>query len=298
MEVKEVSIAEFGEIFPNPSVIYSSSAFNELNSEKAEKIKSLVLYSGGKPVAGQIFGLRDGEWRAPYSAPFSSVTASGRDVDKSLTDEFYRHVADMLGSPVRLVLPPPFYPGSARPSFGETIDDRNYHYPLERFDDYEAYLSRSGRYSHHRAKKHSFGFFKTEDIRRAYGIIDTNRRAMGYTLAMSCEQVVETINVVPADFFIMTLNDEDCAAAMLYHVSPSIMQVIYWGDLPESRYARAMNHLAWNVFGWYAKNRPDINVIDIGPASTNGILNEGLAQFKLSIGCVETIRPTVMLNKI
>ena len=88
------------------------------------------------------------------------------------------------------------------------------------------------------------------------------------------------------------------AAAMIYHVAHEIVQVIYWGDLPQARHARAMNHLAWRIFGWYAHNRPDIRIIDIGPASSDGIRNEGLCQFKLSLGCVETIRPTLLINKI
>lgn len=299
MEISEISLSEFdgafSGIYVSGSSAYTTGRFNLLNKSKAEDVKALVLFgSNGEPVAGQIFGLRNGLWRAPFSAPFSSITLA---VECSVNaNEFYREATSYLQGPIRLVWPAPIYPAPLPPDGEKIADDYNYHYPLERFGEYEKYLSRSGRYNHHRALKHSFDFFRTNDVGRAYHIIAENRQSMGYPLAMSLEQVLDTVKIIDADFFIMTLDGKDVAAAMLYHSAPGIVQVIYWGDLPSARYARAMNHLAWRVFGWYASNRPDIRIIDIGPASTDGVRNEGLCQFKLSIGCVETLRPNILIK--
>ena len=297
MEIKEIALDEFDSVFPsnlNP-IIFSTARFNQLNRSKAEDVKALAMVDDdGSVLIGQIFGLRGRMWRAPFSAPFS--TAAGAEISKQLLTEFYSLSADFLGSPLRLVLPPPFYPSSITPEVGAQVDDFNYHYPLSRYRNYESHLSRPGRKNHRNSLKHPFDFFKTDDIGRAYGIIAQNRKAMGYPLAMSLEQVEATSAIIPADFFVMAIDGTDCAAAVVFKVAPSIMQVIYWGDIPEFRVARPMNRLAWELFGWYAANRPDIDIIDIGPSSTDGVKNEGLASFKLSIGCVETLRPTITIE--
>ncbi|MDO4320659.1 MAG: hypothetical protein Q4C34_08795, partial [Bacteroidales bacterium] len=211
--------------------------------------------------------------------------------------DFYRGIARMTGSQLKVVLPPPPYWPVAAPAIGRLVADANFHYDMARFADYERWFSRSGRYSHHRGLKTDWRFEKTDDIPRAYAVIDANRRAMGYPLAMSLEQVIATVSgPVDADFFVLSHDGIDLAAAMIYRVTPDAMQVIYWGDLPLARPLRAMNHLAWRVFGWYAGNRPDIRTVDIGPSSSDGVRNEGLCQFKLSIGCTETIRPTLSVT--
>ena len=295
MCLKEISLNEFADLFPdNPckeGVVYNGASFNKLNASKAEAVRPVVGYVDGHAVAGQIFGIRDGVARAPFSAPFSSLSTSH---DLSV-NEFYDQVRCFLNMPLRLVWPPDFYPVPPAPDSYKRICEFNYHYPLQRFADYEKYLSRSGRYNHHRALKHNFEFIKTDNIGRVYSVIAENSRLMGYPLAMSLADVEATVRIIPADFFLLTLDGADVAAAMIYHVSPGIVQVIYWGDLPFGRFARSMNSLAWHIFGWYAAHCPDIKIIDIGPASTDGVRNEGLCQFKLSLGCIETLRPTIYI---
>lgn len=299
LEIKPVRTEDFDLVFPTRPTVYDSAAFNLLNAPKAERVSALCGFSAeGKPLVGQIFGLRDGLWRAPFSAPFSAASVNCRECRESLISEFYAKVPAILGGNLRLVWPSEFYGTGRPPQADEVLIDANFHYDMTRFADFEVHLSRSGRYSHHRALKHPFDFFKTTDVRRAYAVIEANRRAMGYPLAMSLEQVLATVSgPVHADFFVLTLDGVDIAAAMLYDAAPSVMQVIYWGDLPQARPARAMNHLAWRVFSWYAANRPDIRIIDIGPASSDGVRNEGLCRFKLSLGCIETPRPTLTINK-
>lgn len=298
LDIREIDIADFDRVFPVRPTVYDSARFNLLNAARAERLVALAGFAGdGTPAVGQIFGLRGGMLRAPFSAPFSAASVADESRRGKLVSEFFAEAPRLLGAPMRLVWPSEFYGAGTPPDGSEIIDEANFHYDMSAFTDYEAHLSRSGRYNHHRALKHDFEFFKTDDIARAYAVIEANRRAMGYPLAMSLEQVVATVtDAVRADFFVMTLDGADIASAMIYEAAPGIMQVIYWGDLPQGRPARAMNHLAWRVFGWYALNRPEVRIVDIGPASTDGVRNEGLCQFKLSIGCVETPRRAVTLG--
>lgn len=297
MTVREIALEEFESVFPSAPAVYASAAFNILNRDKADRIAAFAACDGdGRPVLGQIMGLRDGRWLAPFSAPFSAPSAHG-PVSVEALDEFYGAVRAHTHSPLRIVCPPPFYSDTAHPTIGRIVEDANFHYEMARFADYEKYLSRSGRYSHHRGRKTDFEFTKTDDIPRAYAVIEANRRAMGYPLAMSLDLVTRTVGgTVDADFFVLSHIGQDVGAAMLYSVTPGIMQVIYWGDLPHIRPARGMNYMAWRIFGWYADHRPDIRIIDIGPSSSDGVRNEGLCQFKLSLGCIETPKPTIYID--
>lgn len=297
MIISEIEVEKFGDLFPRQACVYDTADFCLLNGSKVETLKAFALFDdAGNAMVGQIFGLRDGVWRAPFSAPFSVVSIN--DGGEKHVDDFYKEASDILKQPYRLVCAPGVY-GTVMPHLNnaDAVVDANFHYPMQQFADYEQYLSRSGRYNHHRALKHPFEFFETDDIPRAYAIIAANRQAMGYPLAMSLQQVLETVEIVPAHFFIMTLGSEDVASAMIYDAAPGVAQVIYWGDLPDYRNCRAMNHLAFKTFEWYSIHRPDVHTVDIGPASTDGVRNEGLCQFKLSIGCVETNKNTFMVNK-
>lgn len=90
MEIKEISPEDFDLVFPRRPTVYDSGAFNMLNATKAERIAALVGFDeGGKPLMGQIFGLREGLWRAPFSAPFSAASVMDNiDRDKAVAD-FY-----------------------------------------------------------------------------------------------------------------------------------------------------------------------------------------------------------------
>ena len=51
----------------------------------------------------------------------------------------------------------------------------------------------------------------------------------------------------PADFFLLSLEDEPVAAALVFYVADGIVQVIYWGDLPAHAANKCMNYLAYRL---------------------------------------------------
>ena len=122
-----------------------------------------------------------------------------------------------------------------------------------------------------------------EGVKSAYEVIRLNREEHGYNLRMSLGDVMSTINVVPADFFLLSYNGVDVASAMVYRLAPKICQVIYWGNIGAYSNLRPMNVLAYRLFEYYSKL--DIDIIDIGPSSIDGVPDYGLLEFKESIGC-------------
>jgi lipid II:glycine glycyltransferase (peptidoglycan interpeptide bridge formation enzyme) len=101
---------------------------------------------------------------------------------------------------------------------------------------------------------------------------------------MSWDQVLETTKVIPADFFrVETAEGTAIAAALVFKVAADVVQVIYWGDLPDYSELKTMNFLSYKLFGFYKEK--GIGVIDIGPSTEDSVPNHGLCEFKESIGC-------------
>jgi lipid II:glycine glycyltransferase (peptidoglycan interpeptide bridge formation enzyme) len=134
---------------------------------------------------------------------------------------------------------------------------------------------------------------KEEDVKRAYTVIKANRESKGYPLRMTLEDVLKTIKIIKADFFVLSYNNVDVAAAQIFHVANNIVQIIYWGDIPGYTEIRPMNYLSYKVFEYYYNNK--IDIVDIGPSTENGIPNYGLCEFKENIGCYVTNKFTFIV---
>ncbi|GFI54142.1 hypothetical protein IMSAGC022_00753 [Alistipes sp.] len=100
---------------------------------------------------------------------------------------------------------------------------------------------------------------------------------------MTWEQVKDTIAYISHDLFILDIDEEEVASAIVFKVTDNINQVIYWGDLPGFADKRPMNLLAYTIYEYYW--HLGLGFLDIGPSTMNGIPNYGLCDFKESIGC-------------
>ena len=114
-------------------------------------------------------------------------------------------------------------------------------------------------------------------------MIAQNRNERGFPLRLSWEQLEATSTVIPIDFFLVKHATHTLGAAIVFHVAPSIVRIVYWGDLPEFSEYKTMNFLSFQVFSYYKKQ--DIRMIDIGHSTVDSVPNNGLCEFKESIGC-------------
>lgn len=305
MIVRLVDADTFFEAFPLAHSVYGERAFLELNACRAEAVRHFAGYDQkGCARLGIVLGYRQSRWLAPYSAPFGEIAWSKPQGVETIYD-FVSELADMLEDhAISVTLAPALYDAEMLPkehivlgNYAEkTVLDINYHYPLERFDAFEEHLSRAARKNFHTAMRQGFVFEQTSDAARAYAVIKANRESKGYPLAMSMEQVVATVapaGPVQADFFVMSREGEDVAAAMVYHAAPGVAQVIYWGDAPGYSAMRPMNALPYFLMGHY--RRAGFRIVDIGPSSTGGVPNPGLCDFKESLGCLASAKPTFVI---
>jgi hypothetical protein len=100
---------------------------------------------------------------------------------------------------------------------------------------------------------------------------------------MTWQQVAETAGIISADFFLVKSSQVSIASAIVFHVSETVVQVIYWGELKGYSEMKPMNFTSYKVFEYY--KTAGKKVVDIGPSSENSFPNFGLCEFKESIGC-------------
>lgn len=289
MALKEVSLTEYGQLFPNPPTCFDTAKFAEINAMRAEEVRCLTGHG-----LGIIIGRKnDGVWHAPFSAPYASVSGDGDH------NRFASDLIEATEGRLMLTLPPPIYGSKAAgeaflPLAKSVTEDYNYHYDLRNYPDYEAHLSPMARRNFHKAMKTAFTLEKTDDISGVYGLIAEHHKALGYRMAMTEADIRRTTEAVEMDFFKINLGDTLAGAAIYYRTAPGTKQLINWGDNLDLRHLRVMQFMAYSIFGFYHEN--GFHTIDMGPASTDGVKNEGLISFKLSLGCVETKKLTLRFS--
>ena len=301
MEIREVSAAEYSEATGVAGHVFNSVAFTELNRVKADDVHYLV-FEDSKLRFGIILGEREDGFYSPFSAPFGGFTACGvqriRYMDEAvcLLRDYWRSGLMNTLKPVYITLPPLFYDCSQLSKWANTLMrngrlqhiDLNYHFDLSRMSGYKDLIERNARKNLQRTLYEDFVFLKLDstssaDIERAYSVIKANRNEHGYPLRMTLQAVKDTVEIIPADFFILSHSGRDVAAAQVFHVSPGTAQVVYWGDLHAYSHLRTMNRLAYEMFTYY--HGQGLRVLDIGPSTENGVPNHGLCEFKEGIGC-------------
>ena len=298
MTINEVSASEYVAAISSHPHIFNTPAFASLNAHKVDAVHHLLFESGGKARFGLIVGERNGMLLTPFSAPFGGFSVNHAQrmeyVDEAV--QLLCQYAKQQQKDVRVVLPPEFYDRQLITSSISALSrfatlqyiDVNYHFRLEHFKNYEARIDRAARKNLHRAMDADFEFKAIcrddiQGIHTAYDVIRRNRQEHGYPLRMSLNDVMQTIGIIPADFFVMTYKGEEVAAAQVFHVAKGIAQVIYWGDLRSYSHLRPMNYFTYRLFEHYSKQ--GIEVLDIGPSTEEGKPNYGLCDFKTAIGC-------------
>lgn len=318
MEIKRVSLDDYEAIMTHHPHIFNTVAFARVNASKVSSLHCLLFMDGDKARMGIIMGERDSKLLSPFSAPFG-----GFSYPDNQRTEFVFEACSLLASYVsrldmraEITLPPGFYDDSmmakqlaALSSVGSiSASCINAFFNTQRFCLYEKQLMHSAQKNLKRAMRANFEFsvaghdsismgqHSSADMdtymamaKRAYGVIAANRTEHGYSLSMSWEDIIATLNVIDADFFLLAKDGEDVASAIVFHVADNVVQVIYWGDRSQWAHLRSMNILAHHVFEYYSCK--GIDFVDVGPcASSDGSTNYGLATFKETVGCLLTPR--------
>ena len=299
MEVLEVGSKAYKDLFPDPYHGFNTTCFNELNEARCDQLLYLV-FKDTRNRLGLIAGVKGKDLHSPFSAPFGGFSFVREDISigqlEAGIEVLTRYAADKGFQSIHYTMPPLFYNELFnnklvnvfhRAGFIMEAVDLNYEFDLQKLtSDYEMNIWHNARKNLRISLKQDFIFSKcqTADTKlAAYEVIKQNRSAKGYPLKMSYEQVCKTAEIIPADFFLLRKENNHVGAAIVFHVAPGIVQVIYWGDIPDFAAYKPMNFLAWQVFSHYKEQ--GLKFVDIGPSSEQGVPNYGLCEFKEGIGC-------------
>lgn len=311
METIKVTSKEYQHTFPKAWSVFNSVGFSELNKEKCVDVHYL-LFRDSKLRLGMIVGERENSLHVPFSATyggfsFNSVVACQHYDEACVALKKY---AQELGKPLYVTLAPPIYDStdnaktfSAFMRAGAQIEsiDYNQHFDLSRFTHYEDILDSKIRNKLRNALNGNLTFTKLDskspdDVARAYEVIRINHAERGNPLRMSMQNVLDTIKIIPADFFVVSDNERhDVAAAQIFHTTKDIYQIVYWGDVPSFSYLKSMNFLSYKIFEYYYR-QGDVKILDIGISTEDGVPNYGLCEFKENIGCCSTLKYSLVLK--
>lgn len=285
--------------------VFDSVAFARLNESNAhDGVKYLAFFDEkGRARCGLIAGAENDVLKAPFSAPYAFF-AGGRDMSLerwAMAVEALREYLD--GKALRITLPPGCYGQEAVDSAVASLltagaemeyTDYNFHCPLSPGFNADGSFSPKARTHLHRALREGLRVSLTDDVARAYSIIAANRAQRGFPLRMTLEQVEATLRLIPGRIFIASHESSDVAAAIIYIVEKGKAQLIYWGDLREYSAIRPMNGLAAAILENLSEE--GIDMLDLGPSSSQGIPALGQCAFKLSTGARLTLKHTLILR--
>lgn len=298
MWIEEKDFANYMDIVC-PKIIYNAVEFNNLNYKKVDRVR-YFLFKDRKYRFGLCVGEKSREYLIPFSAPFASLVPIRKNWTLIQLDDTIK-CFDLFAMKngvkrVCFTLPPYIYDDTLVASIQNCLlregymicqQELNFSLLLNLSDEgYIANLPANGRKNLMSALKNELKIKHCETIDEkqvAYSIIVENRKSKGYPLHMSWQQIVETIKIVPHDFFVVSLAENRIAAAIVFYVTEHIAQVIYWGDVSGVSELRPMNYLAFYLRKYY-RNK-GMQYLDVGPSTKEGSPNYGLCDFKRSIGC-------------
>ena len=288
---------------------FCKAEFVKLNQNKVDAVEYLIFKKEGSERFIVCFGMRDGQAYCPFSAPFGCPVSLKKELGIMAYDEMLdaleQYAVANGWKSIHWILPPAFYcedeitgwvSSLYRREYKFINIDINYAFDLQEVncDNYEKLI-------HHNARKNlrialnsdlKLCLCETDrDKETAYQIIAENRADKGYPLRMTYQQVCDTVQIIPHEFFLVEKNHQKIAAALVYRIDEKIAQVIYWGDRLKYREYKTINFLSYQLIHYYGKK--NLKYLDIGPSTENSIPNYGLCDFKESIGCRRSLKYTM-----
>jgi len=294
-------------------IFFDTVEFHKYHQSTVDEVW-LVEMQSNADILGMIYmGIKFKEAFTPYSSPFSLIYLKKNYTIKDAITFFDSVIKVLLIKEVKklhVTLPPSIYDpklitvlSTAMFSNGFKILslELNSHFVLNQFsniDSYKKRLSASKRKYLNQSIKNGlkFNVLDFKNAHTAYEIIKINRTQKKYPLKMTIKHVLDLANMNPnkVRFFAVGYESNDIASAIVFDITDTISQVIYWGDNSTYSSLNPMVYLAFKLIEFYKDLGKSI--LDLGPSSENGKINEGLASFKKSIGAEFDIKMKLHIN--
>lgn len=298
--------------------LFNDPAFHALNGAEG-----IVLEHAGVGALGG--ALLDGGTRfvSGHSAPFGGFDLlRARETPvriAALVDDALARLAELGVHSVQLRLPPACHHAAAdtllftllNRGFAVADADLAFHLDLRPFataDDYVAALKPPARRALRHAEAAEWSLAEAAEWElaeaddstswdRGFALLDANRAAKGRALSIDGAYVERARHAFPGRVRLAELrHGGPVAAALSYRVRPHVELVVAWGDAGHALERSPMNRLAYELVARALAE--DVAVLDLGtstlPTPGGGrVANDGLVQFKHSVGAAAQLRLTL-----
>ena len=124
----------------------------------------------------------------------------------------------------------------------------------------------------------------------AYRLLAETKRRRGTTMKVSLRYLMHLRQLFGPRIAMHRLlcGEELAAAALVYRVAPAWDCMVAWGDDLRRRGTNVMNVMAYHLVCEAIRSR--IAILDLGISSVDGVADDGLIQFKRSIGGITGLR--------
>jgi len=122
-----------------------------------------------------------------------------------------------------------------------------------------------------------------------YSLLKRNRELRGVNLSLSFEQIEHQSKLMLDKYIFFACMDSEknmVAYAVCVNVRSDVLYVLYWGEEPEQRKHSPVVYLAKTIIDYCIERR--ISFLDAGISSFNGVLDQGLFDFKSRLGFEST----------
>lgn len=123
-----------------------------------------------------------------------------------------------------------------------------------------------------------------------YDTIATNRTHKGHAMSMSLQQIQAMADQIPDALVLFGCRDGDvlAAAALCLRLSPHVIYVFYWGDLPGYASHSPVVALANAIYAYCQQQ--SVRLLDVGTSTIDRAPNFGLIAFKQGLGFTESLK--------
>lgn len=298
----EANVKKYKHYFPVNNHPFISESFIELNKGKAERVVRLIEDTR-KPGMGFVAGLKDNYLKSPFSAPFGGFHFRKDIMYVSEIDNFitllqeYIRINGLKG--IQITLPPDIYHLTFNSKIVNTLIHKGFINNVPEITNWvdlanfgNSFTNRSSREYLRQAQRNGLIFRsieKIEEKKAVYKLIAENRARHNRPIYMSFEDVINTSELWPTDFFsVYDKNDFMVASAIFYRFHKEIVYALFWGDNEAGRPLRAMDFLSYKL--WQHYKDQGFKYIDLGISTETGKPNEGLLRFKETHDAVSSLK--------
>jgi hypothetical protein len=300
-----------GEPRDAPFDLFSRRPFHALHESAARQSYYIELQSrsSGRPVAAIRFHETEpGIMENPFRGPFGGVSiARGASMPLMMKEEFAAAVDKFLARQgarrISMVLPPMSYSEDQTSEWfdvfgriGYSVSRQELTFGIQVAGRFEDRIDSGNRKRLHKCLRDGLRALELppDQLQAAYDVIAENRRKHGHVLSMDWPAVAAMRDNFTSEVpcFGVVRDSELLAAAICLRVNPEALFVYAWGEVPGAETWSPVTMLAGQIFSYCQDHR--IRLMDVGTANIAGAPNYGLIRYKRNLGCLATLKFTLV----